>query len=96
MTDSDPFALMEYLINELNARKISFLEVNEALTFDDSTNAEKKERIYAGKDKKTIREHFKSKFNGVWIANYKFTRDLANADIESGKSDAVSFGQLYV
>lgn len=38
----------------------------------------------------------KEEFGGVYIANEKFTRDTANAAIETGEADAVAFGVLFI
>ena len=35
MTESDPLGLMEYMIGELNKREVSFVEVNEGISFAD-------------------------------------------------------------
>ena len=37
-SDSDPIALTEHVIQGLNQRNVAFLEVNEGLTLDGSTN----------------------------------------------------------
>jgi N-ethylmaleimide reductase len=69
--DSDPFGLVDYLIEELNKRNIAFIEFSEAITFDPATAAEKAEKLWAGKEHKSFREIYKSKFNGAWITNYQ-------------------------
>lgn len=51
--------------------------------------------FYADKEQKSLRAIFKSKFNGAWVANFGFNRDTANAIIEAGEADLVSFGNLY-
>lgn len=94
MTDSDPFALTEYLFEQFNNRKLAFLEVNEAATFG-LNNDELIPKIYANQEKKTIRELFKRKFNGTFITNKSMTFESGNIAIEEGHTDMVSFGNLY-
>lgn len=47
--DSDPLALMDYLIEQFNERQIAFLEVNEAFTFG-GNNEELKAKFYADRE----------------------------------------------
>ncbi len=63
MIDSDPFGLVEYLVAELSKRGILFIEMNEGCPEG------KKDHYFGKSDKKSLREHFKGKFKGVWIAN---------------------------
>jgi 2,4-dienoyl-CoA reductase-like NADH-dependent reductase (Old Yellow Enzyme family) len=51
-------------------------------------------REYEGPD--WLGPQLKKAFGGVYIANEKFTLESANAAIERGDVDAVSFGKLYV
>ena len=40
--------------------------------------------------------YLKQEFGGVYIANEKLTKDSAEALIESGRADAVAFGQWFI
>lgn len=51
-------------------------------------------REYEGSD--SISPQLKKIFGGVLIANEKFTKDTAEAAINSGRADAVAFGQLFI
>lgn len=98
MSDSDPFALMEYLMEQFNARKLGFLEVNEAIIWDDINGDKYKAKVkefYGDRPYQTMRHGFRSKFNGAWIANFGFKRDTAEAAIQEGSADMVAFGNLY-
>lgn len=81
MSDSDPFALMDYLIDQFNKKGLAFLEVNEGLAMD-RTDAEKREVFWRGHEKKTIRENFKHKFNGAFISNYQLTFESGTQIVE--------------
>jgi 2,4-dienoyl-CoA reductase-like NADH-dependent reductase (Old Yellow Enzyme family) len=51
-------------------------------------------REYRGPD--SIGQPIKKAFGGVLIANEKFTKETAEAVINSGAADAVAFGQLFI
>lgn len=96
MTDSDPFGLFDYLIEQFNARSLAFIEVNEAPTFDPVNWKAVGERFYAQYEKKSLREHFKHKFTGAWITNFKQNFESGNLHIENKHADLVSYGELWV
>ena len=43
-----------------------------------------------------ISPQLKKAFGGVLIANEKFTKETAEATLETGAADAVAFGQLFI
>jgi 2,4-dienoyl-CoA reductase-like NADH-dependent reductase (Old Yellow Enzyme family) len=45
---------------------------------------------------KRLGSHIKKLFGGVLIANEKFTRETAEAIVNSAEADAVAFGQLFI
>ncbi len=51
-------------------------------------------REHEGAD--SIGPQLKKIFGGVFIANEKFTKETAEAAINSGRADAVAFGQLFI
>jgi 2,4-dienoyl-CoA reductase-like NADH-dependent reductase (Old Yellow Enzyme family) len=51
-------------------------------------------REHEGAD--AIGPELKRIFGGVFIANEKFTKETAEAAINSGRADAVAFGQLFI
>jgi 2,4-dienoyl-CoA reductase-like NADH-dependent reductase (Old Yellow Enzyme family) len=51
-------------------------------------------REYLGED--SIGPKLKKAFDGVYIANEKFTKESAKATIAAGNADAVAFGQLFL
>jgi 2,4-dienoyl-CoA reductase-like NADH-dependent reductase (Old Yellow Enzyme family) len=51
-------------------------------------------REYQGPD--SIAPELKKQFGGVFIANEKFTKETAEAVVQSGAADAVAFGQPFI
>jgi N-ethylmaleimide reductase len=96
MEDSDPFALMDYLVDELNKRNVAFIEFSEAISFNPETIKVKAAKIWAGRKERSFREIFKPKFRGAWITNYQMEFDSGNEIIAKGEADFCSFGQYYV
>lgn len=83
------------VIEGLNKRKIAFIEVNEAINLTGASDTADREKVFGDKEFKTLRAYLKPKFNGAYIANFGFNRDTANAAIENGEADLVSFGNLF-
>jgi N-ethylmaleimide reductase len=95
MSDSEPIALYSYFFEELNKRKVAFVEVME------------KGEGFAGPSKEfhvdpetqmkgTVAENLKPFFKGIYIANNNFTYESANTAIEKGWADAVTFGRMFI
>lgn len=84
ISDSNPQPVYEYLVNEINKRNIAFIHFIEGSTGGP--------RDLSGFDfawaKKT--------FNGAYIANNGYTREMALEAIDLGKADAISFGRPYI
>ena len=96
VSDSDPYATVEYLVDQYNKRGIAFLEIKEEISFLSlEDHDEKAAQFYADKKEKSFREAFKSKFNGLMIANYRMTQETANKAIADGHADMASFATLY-
>ena len=51
-------------------------------------------REYLGSDR--LGPQLKKQFGGVYIANEKYTHELADQVIRDGEADAVAFGQLFI
>jgi len=51
-------------------------------------------REYFGPDR--LGPQLRKQFDGVYIANEKYTQELANQVIRDGEADAVAFGQLFI
>jgi 2,4-dienoyl-CoA reductase-like NADH-dependent reductase (Old Yellow Enzyme family) len=51
-------------------------------------------REYFGPDR--LGPQLKKQFGGVYIANEKYTHELADKVIGDGEADAVAFGQLFI
>lgn len=84
LSDTQPQAVFGYLIEQLNARGIAFIDMIEGATGGP--------RDLPGFDYAWARKTFK----GVYIANNGYTRDMAIEAVESGRADAVAFGRAFL
>ncbi len=82
--DSNPQALFEHLVAKLSEAGIAFIHVVEGATRDD--------RNYLPFDYGALRRAF----NGAYIGNNLYTRDLAIEAVASGAADAIAFGRLFI
>ncbi|MBO9499256.1 MAG: alkene reductase [Novosphingobium sp.] len=84
IVDSDPEGLFFRVAEELDAKKIAFLDVVEGAT--------------AGTPDPSpfdFRE-LRSRFSGVYIANNNYTFETGNQAIAEGHADMVAFGRPYI
>lgn len=83
-SESQPQPLFEYLVRELNKLKPVYIHVVEGATGGPRDNApfdyEALHRLY----------------DGVWMANNGYTKEMAEEAVSSGKADLVSFGRLLL
>ena len=90
MKDSDPEALFTYAMQQLDARKIAFLDLIEprssAAGGSDAANE-------AAPSTATL---FRKTFKGVLISAGGFKPDMAKETVESGQADAVAFGRYFI
>ena len=84
ISDSNPQPVYEYLIKEINKRNIAFIHFIEGSTGGT--------RDIPGFDY----EWAKKTFNGTYIANNSYTRDMAIEAVQNGNADAISFGRPYI
>ncbi|MEN3275067.1 MAG: N-ethylmaleimide reductase [Massilia sp.] len=84
LSDSSPQALFAHLIEELNKRGIAFIHFIEGATGGP--------RDVPGFDFAWARQAYQ----GTYIANNGYTREMAIDAVESGAADAVAFGRLYI
>jgi N-ethylmaleimide reductase len=82
MTESDPQALYEYLVEELNEYHLAYLHVVER--FGDGPTDEF--------DFKSLRDNF----NGLYIANGSYTAEKAEEQLADGLADLVAFGVPFI
>jgi len=82
--DSDPQALYEHAVARLASLRLAFLEVVEGQTAG--------ARDFAPFDYATLR----SKFNGAWMVNNGYQRQMALDAVASGTADLVSFGRPFI
>ncbi len=82
--DSAPQALYEYALARLAPLKLAFVEVVEGQTAG--------ARDFAPFDYASLRRCF----DGAWIVNNGYTRQMALDAVASGAADLVSFGRLFI
>ena len=82
--DSDPQALFEYAVAQLSPLKLAFVEVVEGQTAG--------ARDFAPFDYAALRR----RFDGPWIANNGYSRQMALETVASGAADCVSFGRSFI
>ncbi len=87
--DSDPVALYDYLINELNGFDLAYLHVMES--YSPLIPVEK----YA-KYLKVVTPHYRKIYKGKLITNVKFDYESGNKIIKEGNADMVAFGKAYI
>lgn len=86
-SDSDPKALAEYLVDFVKGRGLAYLHMVEGQTGGPRDAQGLTEEILAD---------LKARFDGAWIGNNGYDRDLAMARVESGAVDAVAFGRHFI
>eukprot|EP01017_Pseudomicrothorax_dubius_P009469 TRINITY_DN13217_c0_g1_i4.p1 TRINITY_DN13217_c0_g1~~TRINITY_DN13217_c0_g1_i4.p1 ORF type:complete len:364 (-),score=102.40 TRINITY_DN13217_c0_g1_i4:122-1213(-) len=84
MHDENPVETYGYLLEQLSARGIGFVEIRDA---EDAEGLARFPDII-----QTLRPYFK----GTLIGNTGFDFEKGNAAIASGKADLISFGRLYI
>jgi len=90
MKDSDPVALFSYVLEELEKRKVAYVHLIEPR----ATSAGGDDKI--NKEAVNIAEIFRKSFKGVLISAGGYSPETAKEAVESGLSDAVAFGRLYI
>ncbi len=85
ITESNPQPLFEHVIDRLNRFNLAYLHMVEGQT---GGPRELKE----GESIEALRK----RFNGVYIANNGYTREMAIDAVESGKADMVAFGRPFI
>jgi N-ethylmaleimide reductase len=82
--DSQPQALFNHVVESLNPLGLAYLHVVEGETGG--------ARDSIAFDYSTLHD----RFNGVWMVNNGFNRQMAMDAISSGRADLVSFGRLFI
>jgi N-ethylmaleimide reductase len=82
--DSDPQALYEYAVAQLAPLELAFIEVVEGATAG--------ARDFAPFDYAALRR----RFDGAWMVNNGYQRQMAMDIIACGAADLVSFGRPYI
>lgn len=96
MSDSDPIGLFQTVAKELNKKKIAYLCLSEAFSFD-ASNAQLKERFYADKEHKNIKPYVKPLLTSVlYMANAGYDFDSGNAALQNKEADLVAYGTNFI
>jgi len=82
--DSDPAAVFFPLVRELSRLKLAFVHVIEGATGGP--------REFHGFDFHALR----AEFDGAWMVNNGYTKEMAEEAISSGYADLVAFGRPYI
>jgi N-ethylmaleimide reductase len=84
MSDSNPQALYNYLVNKLNQFNLAYLHVVEALGFGEKPTDEF--------DFNALRKIF----NGAYMANGGYTGETAEQSLNNDRSDFIAFGTPFI
>ncbi|HEY9648061.1 MAG TPA: alkene reductase [Chroococcidiopsis sp.] len=87
MADSNPVALFDYVVNELNRFNLAYLHLVEPRT---SNPLPETDPNYLGS------KHFRPIFHGTLISAGGHDRDTGNAMIAAGDADLIAYGRLYI
>jgi N-ethylmaleimide reductase len=90
MSDSDPVGLFSYVLSQLSARSIAFVDLIEPR----ASSAGARDAVLEGSP--DVAELFRNIFSGVLISAGGYTPDSAAESVKAGKVDAVSFGRLFI
>ena len=85
IADENPQETFEYVIRELNKFGLAYLHMVEGSTGQSRD-------IKEGEDLAKLR----TLFDGVYMANNLYDRDMAISAVEEGKADLVAFGRPYI
>ena len=85
ITESDPMPLYEYLIPKLNAFNLAYLHMIEGQTGGPRDLAE-------GHSIDALR----ALFDGAYMANNGYSRDMALDATHTGRADAIAFGRSFI
>lgn len=87
--DSDPVALFDYLISELNTYELAYLHLMEPYP---PLPEEEKYANYL----KEVTPHFRKIYKGILISNVNYNFESANTAIENGSADLIAFGKSFI
>lgn len=90
MSDSDPIALFNYVLQQLNQRAIAYVHMIEPR----ATSAGGSDAVNSNAP--STSKLFRSLFNGVFITAGGYSSDSAVESIKHGEVDAVAFGRLFI
>jgi N-ethylmaleimide reductase len=90
MSDSDPVAIFTYVLGQLSQRSIAFVDLIEPR----SSSAGSQDKVL--EDQPDVATLFRKAFGGILISAGGYTPDSAVEAVATGKTDAVSFGRLFI
>lgn len=86
VNDSNPIALFTAAAQALDEIGIAFLELREQKDFGS----------FGRTDVPRVSPEIRKVFSGPLILNQEYTRESANADLETGLADGISFGRPFI
>ena len=92
MNDSNPIQLFNYVLDELNKRKILYVHMIEPR----ATNAGGSDQDVKDGSAPSTSKLFRKKFNGIFISAGGYDIKNAKQVIESKEVDAVAFGRIFI
>ena len=95
MFDENPLETYGYLLKELSARKIGFVELAES-SKENTYGARALHNIKPADQIQEICKTFRPYFNGLIVGNYGFTPETGLSAIKEGHCEAISFGKNYI
>lgn len=93
ISESQPQAVFNHLVEKLGSRGLSFIHVIEGATGGDR-NFTQGGKPFDYKELKDI--YRKAGGKGAWLVNNGYDKDTAEQAVESGYADAVAFGKLFI
>ncbi len=90
MKDSDPKALFSYVLDELNIRGIAYVHMIEPRATSAGGNDD------FNPEAPSTSQLFKKHFKGIFISAGGYNSELAKKAIDSGQTDAIAFGRLFI
>jgi len=87
--ESNPGPLFLHAVRELNARPLAFLEIVEQIVASEITEQGEADASFTP-------SHIREAYHGSLVVNGGYDLERANAAIDTGHADAVSFASLYM
>lgn len=88
MSDSNPEALFDYVVSELNSFNLAYLHIIEPRIQGNVTVEDEETGLGV--------RHFRPIYNGTLITAGGYTRETGDAVLKAGEADLVAYGRLFI